>query len=395
VLLSACCKLGFDGPESTEHTERVSTVDALGDIRPFELPWKRSGEPQIDRPDVVFDGLAAVASDAFEGGVVLCRVKVAHNNKYDSDVANTAPDLSLEITFGGTRRSSHGPDDAWGATLSFGGVDVAKDAAIVVTLVDRDVGGSDEVGSQALVYTGRFPISLHTEAFEGECRAMPRSAFDGELLAKLATLDGALDAIGKACVPSRQRVHLGYPRAQIDAAVTALDAVAAYIGWEATELAAPRARFEKTEAACRDEVLAFRRATASELSGNKTITIGREPLTITLVKATCDAAERAAYGVTDYTQCLAELELADSEWPITVTHSNAVEGLEVALVSDGGEMAAARVLGLVRDGKLIGRAAKTDKTERILVVPSTGPSIGPDTLLWFETGGTAAILHVP
>jgi hypothetical protein len=394
-MSGGCCKCGSittSGPAVTRpETQRETTAGhlPLNNITPAwrRTPWADSDEPQLDDLEARFAS-AAPFGGPLRGDLVLCQLTATGGG---NDVLS-APDLGVTYTLpDGTTKTAKGPEDESAAIVSVGGIHLARGARMELTVYDDDAVVSDFIGRTSFLHDG-FPVTFSEKTLDGACRVLPMAQLQSPLAAASKVLDDALTLLEKSPKPTPKKVHWGYPREIAEGVGVAFRRVAAFVGWNAEELAEPRRRYEAFVTGWQQAFVASRAAALA--TAGKTVTLAGD-LTVTVTNVTCDDKAVTAYGRDRVSAvCVVELEIVDGSNPVLSDRFSVVEGITIAGVDDAGVMTPPDSFGVVRAGKVVGKVDDPRSTERVLVEPLPVVDLPNDTLLWVETGGDSGLLRI-
>ena len=189
---------------------------------------RRGGVPQV--PDIagLFTQLREQAQPQgdLDGGLVVCRVVTRGN--YD---AFKGPDLSAKVKIGSFGpKTIRGGEDKWTMYVSAPAVRLRKGQAVSFNVWDRDVFGSDSVGSARKKFAGLFPLYLDHANMDVECRAMGADEASREADDRLEKLERVLAGAPRTLKPRPDEWDWGLGKTAVGEACKQLAEVEGYVG---------------------------------------------------------------------------------------------------------------------------------------------------------------------
>ncbi len=197
----------------------------------------RSAVPQVPGRSDLFTELRERPQPQgdLEQGLVICRIVT--RGSFD---AFKGPDLSAKVKMGDFGpKTIRGGEDQWTMHVSLPAVTLRKGKIIRFNLWDRDVFGSDAVGSARRKYPGQFPFYLDHANMDVECRAMEKGQVDKEVGDRLARLDKLLTRAPRTFRPQPKQWDWGLRETALGEACQKLNEVQGFVGTDDTRTDGP------------------------------------------------------------------------------------------------------------------------------------------------------------
>jgi hypothetical protein len=230
----------LDSPDAAGTPSVMEAAVPVSDVAPAApIPLKagadpcdglvsRPSSPQVPRKASLFTELREQAQPQgdLKEGLVLCRVVT--RGGFD---AFKGPDLSAKITMGDFGpKTIRGGEDQWTMHVSMPSVTLRKGQVVRFSLWDRDVFGSDSVGSAKKKFKGIFPLYLDHSNMDVECRAMGKEGVEAEAAGRLKKLDRVVARAHLTLRPRPKEWDWGLRKTAISDACDQLVDVEGYLG---------------------------------------------------------------------------------------------------------------------------------------------------------------------
>lgn len=221
---------GVAANDAGETPEKADPIPLEASDDPCDGLARRGSTPQVPGLADLFSELRErpQPQDGLNKGLVVCRIVT--RGSFD---AFKGPDLSAKVKFGRFGpKTIRGGEDKWTMHFSLPAVTVKKGQQVRVNVWDRDVFGSDSVGSTRKRFTGVFPFYMDHGNLDVECRAMGNADVEEEAKERLAGLDRILKRAPRSFRPKPKNWDWGLRDTALAKACSKLDDLEGYVGPE-------------------------------------------------------------------------------------------------------------------------------------------------------------------
>jgi hypothetical protein len=116
---------------------------------------------------------------------------------------------------GGPAMVLWGPQSHWSSDVSFPAVTLARGDRVVVSMLDRNIGRDEALGSAEVKWDGASPLALTSKRWTMSCAILTSDEVMSEAAPWLASLERQLEEVERAPVVREQR-DFGYPAHRIE-----------------------------------------------------------------------------------------------------------------------------------------------------------------------------------
>ena len=240
-------------------------VGAMHGLERASLRALADGEvPQVpNRFELFHDAPRLEEADVVEDGLLLCDLRVSTDS--DADTFK-GPDTSLNVRLGQARpRTARGPEDSWGAVLSMPIARLESGDSVWLRVVDRDVWHDEYIGSDTVVFRGRFPLRFRSDHTRVECRALGTVQVEARVGRPLSQAGTSVDGLERALVPDARLAGFGYPTLERMRVAADLSRAAAWVDWDDPRVGALLDRMDRADALWQQRARGAVEAAAADL----------------------------------------------------------------------------------------------------------------------------------
>jgi hypothetical protein len=174
-----------DSSESSALEPAPQELSTLAQSFEATPAWAQGSDLTVGQAKVDFDSLAPLHGDRLGPLLLACQVK----SKQGTDQIS-APDMNYKVTMEGLPSFSiRGSKDQRVDVFTIPLVMLERDASIAVSVSDRDVFDSEQLGSISVRFGDRLPMAAENASLVIKCRGMSRKDFEPRLQPALASID--------------------------------------------------------------------------------------------------------------------------------------------------------------------------------------------------------------
>lgn len=351
----------------------------------MSLTSKGAWIPQL--PDIAetFDGMPKTKAPGPADGLVVCHLQVTGN--FDEF---RGPDVASWFTAGERRFDFWGPEDQRDSYFSIPHATWKSGDTLRLVVEDRDMAGSDAIGTALLASTGTMPVLFSHTQMNAECRAISAAAVEEKATALARGLSASLARAQKSVRPRPGTAEWGYDTSGVSALWDSLDALSAHVGFEDARVKGFAADLDKLE---QDWAAATTRSLVAETAKlpplSKRTLFRLNDVDVTVDSVVCDAAQmKALAGDSKWAHptdpgatppCFVRLTVKRTAPPdsLFLFPSSYVSARFV--LSDGSEVDASGLVTLDASGKVpedFQWSPGAGETYTVIVAPANGAGIG-------------------
>lgn len=370
----------------------------------------RGYSPQVGARSTLFSATANRELPADGRALLFCRVEVNPGRRYD---AGSLPDPNLQVRVGeGPVHTMSGGEDILRWHFSVPVSELHDGSRVWMRVIDEDVFSHDTIEEHTVVVIDGSPILSSKERSVVECRVADPAIVESASQDAVDSANRAIDHLEAQLTPRATHPQLGYPAEEVDEARLRLRSVAAWRGWDSSEVAALKDRHAALDATWSTRarsLLDERRALLPEPLAENDLGAGMSlrarPLGCGLagIEAISTYSQELSSQRSDRCYVMVELRKSSGR-DIQLGHAGSELGpfapIAISSVDGEGRMKPAHIVRQARDGRALAEEHELTLSagDRVEVLLEVAPVDGGDPAaireLWVRSEGRPHLVRI-